>query len=537
MFNIYKTAAIAALRRIIVSSILITAFFSTSASATNFIQLKVEDSIINWDQFLLIFDPNSTARYDTLKDGLKFYNPDLNFYSLSDDSVRLCNDRRPYLNGLNIRMGLTTPYKQTCWIRVSQYNIPYGISLYLKDKYTNTTTLLSYGLKYYFTVDNNSQSQGNDRFVIMSSGYPKLLPPDAVITKASCAGCSDGAISVTVNGGVKPFVCLWNNGATTKDISNLAAGEYSILIKDSVGDSIRARFTVKQPIELYADLVNVSCTGCNNGDIYLNVKGGRQPYLFQWNNGKTTKDLVNTTAGTYKVLVTDSLSDTISASYMITQPVQIKGTIAVNPIYTVGGQASYTIYKGYGPQSVELSGTASGGVGVYKYSWSPVTGVTNPDAATTNVTPDVTTTYILTIKDSLGNNTTVSQTINVDDIKCGNDKVRICHKQAHLESSICVNIDAVSAHLSHGDKLGNCTNNKELFTIVPNPNYGVFKIQLLFDSEGDLVITDIMGRNVMTRHYEPYSELSLDLSENKKGLYILHVNNGNETYCSRFMMY
>jgi hypothetical protein len=61
------------------------------------------------------------------------------------------------------------------------------------------------------------------------------LALSAVHTNASCTGVSDGSINLTITGGVPGFTHAWSNGATTEDVSALAAGIYAVTVTDSRG--------------------------------------------------------------------------------------------------------------------------------------------------------------------------------------------------------------------------------------------------------------------------------------------------------------
>ncbi len=63
--------------------------------------------------------------------------------------------------------------------------------------------------------------------------------------------------------------------------------------------------------------------------------------------------------------------------------------------------------------STTLLGAASGGVGPYTYSWSPATGLNNASIAQPTASPTRTTTYTLTVHDSLAQSATDSATVTV----------------------------------------------------------------------------------------------------------------------------
>jgi hypothetical protein len=60
----------------------------------------------------------------------------------------------------------------------------------------------------------------------------------------------NGAIYITTTSGRAPFSYLWNTGATTQDLTGLAAGTYSVAIVDSFGCQKRDTFVVQYNIPI-----------------------------------------------------------------------------------------------------------------------------------------------------------------------------------------------------------------------------------------------------------------------------------------------
>jgi hypothetical protein len=215
-------------------------------------------------------------------------------------------------------------------------------------------------------------------------------------TDVLCFGNSSGAVDLSVVGGTAPYTYLWSNGATTEDLSNVAAGTYNVTITDGNGCTITSSVTITEPTATLAATTtqtDVLCFGNSSGAVDLSVVGGTAPYAYLWSNGATTEDLAGITAGTYSVTITDANGCTTTASVTITEPTA-----------TLGATTTQTDVLCFGNSTGAIDLTINGGTAPYAYLWS--NGATTEDLA--GITAG---TYTVTITDANGCSMTTSVTI------------------------------------------------------------------------------------------------------------------------------
>jgi hypothetical protein len=84
---------------------------------------------------------------------------------------------------------------------------------------------------------------------------------------ASCTGVSDGSINLTITGGVPGFTKSWSNGATTEDLSGLAAGIYTVTVTDSRGCQASLSDTIAVPAYVIAASAGANGTISPSGSV------------------------------------------------------------------------------------------------------------------------------------------------------------------------------------------------------------------------------------------------------------------------------
>ncbi len=138
------------------------------------------------------------------------------------------------------------------------------------------------------------------------------------VTDASCYGYTDGAITLSISGGTSPYTFIWSNGATTQNISGVAAGNYSLTITDASPCTETYFASVNQPSKIIVsgNTQNETCEQ-SNGFIDVTVQGGVSPYSYSWNTGDASEDLNNIPSGSYNVTVTDNIGCFETAPFTI----------------------------------------------------------------------------------------------------------------------------------------------------------------------------------------------------------------------------
>ena len=200
------------------------------------------------------------------------------------------------------------------------------------------------------------------------------------LTMVSCPDGKDGAISMTVSGGIPPYVYAWAgpNGfrSITKDLSNLSAGNYDLVITDGIGCKITRTFEITdpEPIVLTPTISNfngfeISCKNGSDGVIDLKITGGNGGYKIFWEgpNGfrSNLAKIVGLVAGTYDVTVVDSKNCISKATYTLDAPEELlitKDDVKITDVSCFDGRdgtLTVTIKKAsVGPYRYELSGTS-----------------------------------------------------------------------------------------------------------------------------------------------------------------------------------
>ncbi len=212
----------------------------------------------------------------------------------------------------------------------------------------------------------------------------------------TCPGGNDGWVAASVAGGTPPNVLSWSTGDVTDTVLNLSAGNYSLTVTDQTGCQSFAQIPLVDPAPTAVNL-GTDVDLCDGETVTLDAGLAG---AYQWSTGDTTQSIVANTSGTYGVTITNAGGCTATDDILV----------SVTAPFTVDAGEDTTIIQ-Y-ESILELNGTITGSAGG-SFLWTPSDFLACDDCATTSLSPDSTTTYVLTYTDALGCSASDSVTITV----------------------------------------------------------------------------------------------------------------------------
>lgn len=233
--------------------------------------------------------------------------------------------------------------------------------------------------------------------------------PTASISPNNPSICEGESVNLIASGGTS-YEWTPSTGLSNPNIANPVATPntsttYKVKAFNGVGCADSTYVTVTVNAIPTVNPTATPSTICAGETVQLNTTNDAA-YTYNWtpagslDNASISNPVASpATTTTYNVTVNDG---TCSETGSVTVNVNALPTASVTPF------SSDTICKG---ESVTLA--ASGGV---NYSWSPTTGLTNPNAASTIATPTSQTEYTVTVEDANGCEATASTTIYIDPV-------------------------------------------------------------------------------------------------------------------------
>ncbi|MFH1321193.1 MAG: gliding motility-associated C-terminal domain-containing protein [Bacteroidota bacterium] len=194
---------------------------------------------------------------------------------------------------------------------------------------------------------------------------PSLLTAGITNIKNTCFGMCNGTAKATPSGGTSPYTYQWYDpdSQITSTATGLCPGSYTVIVTDSKGcgpDTSSVTITESDSLILN---ITVNHTDCDttNGIATINASGGATPYTYQWDDPGASTGLSATglQAGTYNVLVTDSIGCTDTATADIGYLDSNSASINIDSYISC-----------FGACDGEVNVTIIGGVAPYTYSWS-----------------------------------------------------------------------------------------------------------------------------------------------------------------------
>lgn len=230
------------------------------------------------------------------------------------------------------------------------------------------------------------------------------VPPSAINFTTSPTACNanTGIIGITgVTGGLAPYTFSLNGVPTGSVNGSLAAGGYTLTVKDAAGCTFTVQAivsTVVGPTAANVAVTSAACQNANGSATVTSVTGGLGPYQYSFNNGPFTAGnfIIGQLAGPKNVVVMDANGCTFTVNFNI-------GNTA-SPVSAVASQSNVSCFGG---ANGSFTLNTAGGVPSYNYTLTP-SNITSGFGIFTNLTAQ---NYTVNVQDAVGCVTTVTLTI------------------------------------------------------------------------------------------------------------------------------
>ena len=218
------------------------------------------------------------------------------------------------------------------------------------------------------------------------------------INNVNCKNGSDGGITLNVNGASAGVTYLWSNGATTKDLTNVPAGIYTVTVTDGLCQTVIPNLLITEPATALSVSTTATATTCgqNNGSITVNASGGTGALSYQWAPSGSGSASTSLASGVYVITVTDANGCTAVRNVNV--------AASTNPNATINYIRQTVLCHNDANGSAIISVTS--GTAPYTYLWSGGMGTA---ASNSSLSPG---NYVVTVTDNAGCTTTAVVTIN-----------------------------------------------------------------------------------------------------------------------------
>jgi gliding motility-associated-like protein len=221
--------------------------------------------------------------------------------------------------------------------------------------------------------------------------------PNVTASTSNHLNCNNTSAVLSATSTTGGLNYQWIAGPSLPNYTVNQAGTYTVTVSNPINGCSNTAIVSVTASPMFTTnitvLSQINCFGANNGALQVNVNGGSMPFTITNLNNNNTLTNINTfpltlnnlSAGNYSIQVSDASGCQQVLYSSISQPSPLNVLVTGNSSLCAGSSAS-------------LSSNVSGGTAPYNFMWSPNGGT----APNTVVSPNVSTTYTLTVTDNNG---------------------------------------------------------------------------------------------------------------------------------------